>query len=109
MRVISQDRHFSFDFDRTVFWTQYNVIYAKIGTESIAIGQYESDKCAAEVFEDMHKAYAPVYSISDGLDEEQLASMIVSFRNIAARNILNTGPDMCLTTFDNYVYYMPGE
>lgn len=109
MRVVSQNRNFSFDFDRTVFWTQYNVIYANIGTESIAIGQYESDKRAAEVFEDIHKAYAPVYSISDGLDEEQLASMIVSSRNIAARNILNTGPDMCITTFDNYVYYMPGE
>lgn len=55
MRVVSQNRNYSFDFDRTVFWTQYNVIYAKIGTESIAIGQYESEERASEVFEDMHK------------------------------------------------------
>ena len=42
MRVVSQNRNYSFDFDRTVFWTQYNVIYAKIGIDSIAIGQYKS-------------------------------------------------------------------
>ena len=54
MRVISQSRNFSFDFDRTVFWRQSDVIYAKIGGESIAIGKYQSDERAAEVFEDMH-------------------------------------------------------
>ena len=109
MRVVSQNKNYSFDFDRTVFWTQYNVIYANIGTESIAIGQYESEERATEVFDDIHKAYAPVYSISNGLNEEQVASMIVPSKNIMATNILNTGPDMCLTTFDNYVYYMPEE
>ena len=109
MRVVSQKRNYSIDFDRTVFWVQLEVIYAKIGTESIAIGQYESDKRAAEVFEDMHKAYAPVYSISDGLTDEQIAAMIIPSSNIEAKNIVNSGSDICLTTFDNYVYYMPGE
>ena len=47
MRVISQSRNFSFDFDRTVFWRQSDVIYAKIGGESIAIGKYQSDERAA--------------------------------------------------------------
>ena len=34
MRVVSQNKNYSFDFDRTVFWTQYNVIYAKITSAS---------------------------------------------------------------------------
>ena len=59
MRVVSQSGNFSFDFDRTVFWRQSDVIYAKIGGESIAIGKYQSDGRAAEVFEDMHNAYTP--------------------------------------------------
>ena len=66
MRVISQSRNFSFDFDRTVFWTQYNVIYAKIGKESIAIGQYKSEERAAEVFEDMHKLLCRTLTILCG-------------------------------------------
>lgn len=109
MRVVSQSRNFSFDFDRTVFWRQSDVIYAKIGGESIAIGKYKSDERAAGVFEDMHRAYAPVYSISDGLSKEQIESMIVPSKNIEARNVLNAGQSMYITTFDNYVYYMPEE
>ena len=66
MRVVSQNKNYSFDFDRTVFWTQYNVIYAKIGNESIAIGQYESEERAAEVFEDMHKLLCRTLTISCG-------------------------------------------
>lgn len=111
MRVISQDRCYSYDFDRTMFWKQDGVIYAHIvgDTRDRVVGSYKTEERATEVFDDIHKAYAPVYSISNGLNEEQVASMIVPSKNIMATNILNTGPDMCLTTFDNYVYYMPEE
>ena len=109
MRVISQRRNFSFDFDRTVFWRQSDVIYAKIGGESIAIGKYQSDERAAEVFVDMHRAYAPVYSISDGLSKEQIEAMSVAAKNIKAMNVLDAGQSMCIRTFDNSVYYMPEE
>ena len=68
MRVISQSRNFSFDFDRTVFWRQSDVIYAKIGSESIAIGKYQSDERAAEVFEDMHKAYSGLPLLFQNVD-----------------------------------------
>ena len=51
MRVVSQNRDFSFNFDNTVFWKQYNIIYARIGKENIPIGQYESDERATEKME----------------------------------------------------------
>ena len=54
MRVVSQNRDFSFNFDNTVFWKQYNIIYARIGKENIPIGQYESDERATEVFKEIH-------------------------------------------------------
>ncbi len=60
-------------------------------------------------FEDIHKAFAPVYSISDNLTDEQVNTMLLRSKNVDAVNILNTGTDMCLTTYDNYVYYMPKE
>lgn len=62
MRVVSQNQDYSFDFDRTVFWTQYNIIYAKIGAESIAIGKYESDERAKEVFRYMNRDYDVITS-----------------------------------------------
>ena len=64
---------------------------------------------AKEVFEDIHKAYAPIYSISDNLTAEEVAAMIMPSVNVSAVNIINTGSEMCLTTYDNYVYYMPKE
>ena len=62
-----------------------------------------------EVFEDIHRAYAAVYSFSDGLSEEQVREILMTSKNIDAKHILNTGPDMYITTFENYVYYMPEE
>lgn len=60
MRVVSQRRNFSFDFDRTVFWTQDNIVYAHIGVSMSdkVIGKYESPDRAAEVFDDMHTNYS---------------------------------------------------
>ena len=108
MRVVSQNKNYSFDFDRTVFWTQYNVIYAKIGNESIAIGQYESDERAAEVFEDMHKAYSPVGLISTNLTDEQVAQFVGSC-NVPIKCIEMNEPNIGITTYDSIVYYMPKE
>lgn len=108
MRVISQSRNFSFDFDRAVFWTQYNVIYAKIGKESIAIGQYKSDERASEVFEDMHKAYSPYGLICDNITEEQIQAFIGS-ENVRCNVINMENIDCAVTTSDSVVYYIPKE
>ena len=107
VRLVSQKRDLSVDFDRCEIWTQNNVIYRRVGNDSIPIGVYATQERAKEVFEDIHKAYAPVYSISDKLTEEEIAAMIIPSKNVLAKNITNAGMDMCLTTYDNYVYYMP--
>ena len=107
MRVISQSRNFSFDFDRTVFWRQSDVIYAKIGSESIAIGKYKSDERAAEVFEDMHRAYSSLpilfqnVEITDDLRQkliEWVTNRIVAKLPDASQKVEQIG---------NAVYYMP--
>ena len=106
MRIISQNRMYSFDFDRTVFLVQFKKIYAKIGTESIAIGQYESDRRAAEVFEDMHNAYAPVGIITTNLTDEQTKEFIGS-ENIHLRVVKIDDPSATISTYDSVIYYMP--
>ncbi len=109
MRIVSQDRNLSIDFERCEIWKQDNIIYRRVNIDSLPIGIYATTERASEVFEDIHKAYAPVYSISDGLTEEQLKAMIIPSKNVIVNNIVNTGAEMCLTTYDNYVYYMPEE
>lgn len=107
MRVVSQSRNFSFDFDRTVFWRQYNVVYAKIGSESTAIGKYESDERAAEVFENMHRSClgSPILfqnvEITEDLQQkltERKANCIVAKLQDAPQKVEQIG---------NVVYYMP--
>ena len=107
MRVISQDRSYSLDFDRTVFWTQYNVIYAKIGIDSVAIGKYESSERAAEVIEDMHKSDSgmPIFfqnvEISEDLSEklgDWETNCIIARLPSESQKIEQIG---------NSVYYMP--
>ena len=107
MRVVSQNKNYSFDFDRTVFWTQYNIIYAKIGKESIAIGQYESEERAAEVFEDMHKVYSPYRLIYKSVPVEQI-QMDIDLNDFIVPQIEKTDID-CTELSDSIVYYMPKE
>lgn len=107
MRVISQGRNYSFDFDRTVFWTQYNVIYAKIGIDSVAIGKYKSEERAAEVFEDMHKTYSGMPILVQNVEiSEDLSEKLGEWETncIIARL---PGENPKIERIGNLVYYMP--
>ena len=68
MRVISQDRRYSFDFDRASFLRQENYISAIFAGENryILIGRYETEERAEEVFEDMHKLLCRTLTIACG-------------------------------------------
>lgn len=112
MRIVSQRRDLSVDVDRVIIKIDYGkLLYAVSLSDSreqiMLLGKYDTPERAKEVFEDIHKAYAPVYSISDKLTEEEICKMLLPSSNVVANNIINTGSEMCLTTYDNYVYYMP--
>lgn len=109
MRVVSQNRNYSFDFDRTVFWTQYNIIYAKLGTESIAIGQYESDERAAEVFEDMHNTLCGETVLFQNVEmPDDFQKNLEDWRvNTVISNIPNS--ESKIEKIGNHVYFMPKE
>lgn len=107
MRVVSQSRTISVDFNTTPFWRNDNVIYAKIGNDSKVFGNYSSEERAAEVFEDIHKAYSPYGLIYDKLTEEQIA-VFVGSKNVKLKAInMDGAPNCTVTTYDSIVYYMP--
>lgn len=112
MRIVSQNKCFSFDFkDYSVLIQGLSIVICKDVTSQMRqfkfIGEYDTQERAIEVFEDIHKAYAPIYSISNGLTEEQIENGFVGSENIVANNIRTESNDYCITTYDNYVYYMP--
>ena len=107
MRVVSQNRNYSFDFDRTLFWTQYNIIYAKIGTESIAIGQYGSDERATEVFDDIHKSYSGMPILVQNVEiSEDLSEKLGEWETNCIITRL-PGENPKIEQIGNLVYYMP--
>ena len=108
MRIVSQNRNLSVDFSWCEIWMQYSVIYRRIGNDSKVIGQYVTEERAAEVFEDIHRAYNPVSIISENLNEAQISKFIGS-ENVMAKVVYMDVPDVGITTYDNYVYYMPKE
>ena len=107
MRVISQGRNYSFDFDRTVFWTQYNVIYAKTGIDSVEIGKYESSERTAEVFEDMHKTYSGMPILVQNVEiSEDLSEKLGEWETNCIITRL-PGENPKIEQIENSVYYMP--
>ena len=109
MRVISQDRCYSYDFDRTMFWKQDGVLYAHVAGDSRdrVLGNYESDERAAEVFEDMHRAYSPYRLIYKSVPVEQI-QMGIDLNDFIVPQIEKTDID-CTELSDSIVYYMPKE
>ena len=107
MRIISQNRNYSINFDSTHIWKQYEYIYAHVDSgKDIVIGHYETDERASEVFMDIHNAYAPVGIVATNLSEEQIKAFIGS-ENISMNVIRLENQDYEVTTFENYVYLMP--
>ena len=109
MRVISQDRCYSYDFDRTMFWKQDGVMYAHIvgDTRDRMVGNYKSDERAAEVFEDMHKAYSPYRLIYKSVPVEQI-QIGIDLKNFIVPQIEKSSID-CTEVSDSIVYFMPKE
>lgn len=112
MRIISQERDYSFDFSTKaimVYKTKIIAVDDITCPYNTTIGIYDTEERAKEVFEDIHKAYAPIYSISNGLTEEQVKNAYIGSENVKANNVITKSNDYYITTYDNYIYYMPKE
>ena len=109
MRVVSQDRKLSFDFDRCEIWIQDKCIFRRIDGDSHVIGKYESDKRATEVFEDMHKAYSNMPLIFQNTNpSENLERVLKEINHKAIITVLPDEP-MKVEQINNSVYFMPKE
>lgn len=110
MRIISQNRDISVEFDNVILKIcNGSLIYAypyANQAEVIVLGRYKSQERAREVFEDIHRAYAPVGIVSENLTEEQTKAFIGS-SNLNMRVVKMDEPGTSITTYSEIVYYMP--
>jgi hypothetical protein len=102
---VSQKKDASYDFDRTEFRTNYECISAIFDGRTFAIGKYDTPERAAEVFMDMHKAYATVQVVCTNMDEKQVSALVAASQNAPIRCAEMDDPRMAVTVFDNIVYY----
>lgn len=63
MRIISQNRDLSIDFDRTPISVNYNHVLALVEDKERVIGQYETPERAREVFDAINDFYKPIDDI----------------------------------------------
>lgn len=105
MRIVSQKRDLSVDFDQTVITRNDNCIRALIGSRNETIGIYGSSERAEEIFADIHKAYSPVQIVVDNMTEKEISAFVGSM-NTPITAIRFARPDQTISTFE-LVYYMP--
>ena len=112
MRIISQNRDISVEFDNVILKIcNGSLIYAypyANQEEVIVLGKYKSQERAREVFNDIHNAYAPVGIITTNLTEEQTKPFIGS-ANLNMPVIKMDEPGTAISTYNEIVYYMPEE
>ena len=107
MRIISQNKDLSIDFNHTPICVSYNHVCAIIDGQQKVIGQYETDKRAQEVFNDIHKAYSGDYvKVTEPDDDsyEKLLKYIVD-----GTPITTTTKDSSVQYINNGIYIMPAE
>lgn len=80
MRIISQKRDLSIDFDRTPIYVNDNHVLALVEGKERVIGQYETPERAAEVFKRIHNPYS--------VDELEKDNDLIDFRTGTLSNIL---------------------
>lgn len=109
MRIVSQNRKTSVNFDHIALTIDdSNAIVGLAGKYGIVLGRYKDENRAKEVFEDIHNAYAPVYSVSSNMEPEEIMEFVGSM-NVKSNNIAYFDNNSSITTYVEYVYYMPDE
>lgn len=107
MRIVSQDKTVSIEFDRAhIIRDEKDILYLTDGNHRNILGTYQSEERAKEVFLDIHNAYSPVGVITSGLTQEQ-AKPFIGSENINTQIIQMDMQDAAVTTYGNIVYYMP--
>ena len=104
MRIISQNKDLSIDFNHTPICVSYNHVCAIMDGQQKVIGKYETEERAKEVFEDIHKKYSGEPVKITELDESAYKTLLNSIVDPMPIKI-----DSSVEYSNNGIYIMPEE
>ena len=107
MRIISQNKDLSIDFNHTPICVSYNHVCAIMDGQQKVIGKYETDARAKEVFEDIHKAYSGEPVKVTELDDDSYEKLLKYI--VDGTPITTTTKDSSVQYINNGIYIMPAE
>ena len=107
MRIISQNKDLSIDFNHTPICVSYNHVCAIMDGQQKVIGQYETEARAKKVFEDIHKAYSGEPVKVTELDDDSYEKLLKYI--VDGTPITTTTKDSSVQYINNGIYIMPTE
>ena len=107
MRIISQNKDLSIDFNHTPICVSYNHVCAIMDGQQKVIGKYETDARAKEVFEEIHIAYSGMPMIFKNIEPAENIEEVLKKANLQVVYTVTEDKQTDIEYIDNGVYRMP--
>ena len=109
MRIISQNKDLSIDFNHTPICVSYNHVCAIMDGQQKVIGKYETDARAKEVFEEIHIAYSGMPMIFKNIEPAENIEEVLKKANLQVVYTVTEDRQTDIEYIDNGVYRMPTQ
>lgn len=108
MRIISQNRDLSIDFDRTPICVNYNHVLALVGDKERVIGEYSTQERAMEVFQNIHETYSGLPVIFKNIEPDKSVNDLLREEKLNAVYTINAD-NADISKWDNTIFEMPKD
>ena len=109
MRIISQNKDLSIDFNHTPICVSYNHVCAIMDGQQKVIGKYETEERAKEVFEEIHIAYSGMPMIFKNIEPAENIEEVLKKANLQVVYTVTEDRQTDIEYIDNGVYRMPTQ
>ena len=106
MRIISQRRDLSVDFESTPIYVNYNHILAIIGDKERVIGEYSTQERAMEVLQTIHETYSGLPVIFKNIEPDKSVNDLLREAKLNAVYTINAD-NADIFKLDNAIFKMP--
>ena len=109
MRILSQNKDLSIDFNHTPICVSYNHVCAIMDGQQKVIGKYETEERAKEVFEEIHIAYSGMPMIFKNIEPAENIEEVLKKANLQVVYTVTEDRQTDIEYIDNGVYRMPAQ
>lgn len=107
MRIISQSKTHSYNFDDICVLVKDNFVCTKKDAQLEILGTYETNERAMKVFDEMHKCYSTIHMLFQNIELSDEEAIEVLERWKTGAILVKDDEPKRLKTFDEDIFYMP--